>query len=140
MASSSHLDHQDLHQFSMRDVETMDILDLLETVKTAIEKSRDRQRVLAEDIVRVLKFKRGLILADQSSATQTHAERGLSYESTKIEMDKVLGSLRYSIDADAASISSAVEKYFDTEKLKKRPEKVILKTKPALKVRLPYLV
>jgi hypothetical protein len=99
----------------MRDVEIMDSYDLLETIKAGIEKSRESQRSLADDVVRILKFKQGLILADPSNATRTLAERGVSYDNTKNDMDKVLELLRHSTDADATNVSTAVEKYLNAE-------------------------
>lgn len=100
----------------MSDVETMTSCDLLEAIKTTIKDFEERQRALGNDIVRILKIKQGLLLADPYSATETLAQRGIDYEGAKVEMESTLENLRDSINDDTIKISRAVSQYLDAEK------------------------
>lgn len=89
--------------------------DLFDEIKAAIHQSRDEHKDLAEDVVRILKFKRGLLLADPKNATETFADQGLGYQDARDSMDKILSSFSDTTSDACIQIKQAVNEYFDAE-------------------------
>jgi len=113
-----------LHSLSLIDIETMSSQELFDEIKYAINVNRDGQKSLAEDAVRILKFKRGLLLADPENATESLADQGIKHESTREWMDNILASFSDSTSDACTQIKEAVEKYLDVEEPEDKFEKL----------------